>query len=186
MPSTDVDLTPVRILMPTLEPLTPVASPAPRFAVLAGTAALLAALAGCAGPAPVIEDGNPVDTEVTAPSGPGNGGSGGGASMIDPAHPWPAALPKPGGIISEFTGPNLVGEGGTYTVEFKVASLAEAQAYADALAAAGVQWMLGGELPDPAGESSVSVVAMTQDYMATLSVDVTSLVAEFSLLGTFE
>lgn len=159
-----------------------------RSKILASSAAvlLLTGLVGCTGQPPSSDLPGPAPAQ---PADVNNDpGTDPGSFMIDPAWPWPAALPRPAHTITaEFSGENILGEGGIYTIEFTVPSLGHAQEYADALAAAGVSWMLGGEFPDAEpGETEVSVVAMAGAYMSTLTVDTKSLHTEFSFIGALE
>ena len=159
-----------------------------RSQILASSAAvlLLAGLVGCTGQPPSSDVPGP------APAQPADvddqPGTDPGAFMMDPAWPWPVALPRPEQTITaEYNGENILGEGGIYTIEFTVPSLGHAQEYADALAAAGITWMIDGTLPDAEpGETEVSVVAMAGAYMATLTVDTKSLHTEFSFIGALE
>ena len=159
-----------------------------RSQILASGAAvlLLAGLVGCSGqPAssdlPEPAPAQPADVNNEPASDPGS-------FLLDPAWPWPAGLPRPEHTITaEYNGENILGEGGIYTIEFTVPSLGHAQEYADALAAAGITWMIDGTLPDAEpGETEVSVVAMAGAYMATLTVDTKSLHTEFSFIGALE
>ena len=111
-----------------------------------------------------------------------------GSVTVDPAWPWPSSLPRPSHpILSEFTSPNVTGEGAIYSLEFTVPSLEAAQVYADALRDAGLTWMLDGTFPEPeAGDTETSVVAMTEDYMCSLTVDSVTLHTEFSFVGIWK
>ncbi len=159
-----------------------------RSKILASSAAvlLLAGLVGCTGQPPSSDfpgpaPAQPADVNNDPASNPGT-------FMIDPAWPWPAALPRPAQTItSEYTGENILGEGGIYTIEFSAPNLAAAQEYADTLAAAGISWMMDSTFPDPEpGDPEVSLVAMAGAYMATLTVDTDSLHTEFSFIGALE
>lgn len=149
---------------------------------------LLVVLLGCSAPNPSAveppsQPATSADGANTAPDSPPPAGS----ISIDPDWPWPASLPRPSGSIhSELTGPNAMGEGALYSLEFTIPSLDHAQAYADALRDAGLEWMLEGKLEaaEP-GDTEMSVVAMTENYMSSLSVDAVTLQAVFSFMGTW-
>ncbi|WP_168627379.1 hypothetical protein [Cryobacterium sp. BB307] len=159
-----------------------------KLAASSAAVLLLAGLVGCTAQPP---SGDPEDGPDTVQ--PANVDSPGtdsdtGTFMISPGWPWPAALPRPAHTItSEYTGENILGEGGIYTIEFTVPNLAAAQEYADALAAAGISWMMDSTFPDPEpGDPEVSLVAMAGASMATLTVDTDSLHTEFSFIGALE
>ncbi len=150
---------------------------------------LVVALLGCSAPTPPM-DGPPapaapsVEAETPKPVSEQPVGS----VTIDPAWPWPASLPRPTHpIVSEFTAANSLGEGAVYSLEFTVPSLDAAQKYADALGDAGLEWMMDGKFEAPdSGDTETSVVAMTNDYMCTLTIDTVSLHTSFSFIGTWK
>lgn len=174
-----------------------------RYRVLVASGALLlgVVLAGCGGSPGVDEPeapgaepaAEPVadgsgDDVTTGADGDGSGASGSGEFLVDPAWPWPDVLPRPDApIASEFTSANPMGEGGIYSIEFTVASVDEVQAYADELGAAGIEWVLDGVLAEAEeGDGELAVVGMSETYMLSLTVDTTTLLASFNLMGTFE
>ncbi len=145
-------------------------------------------LAGCSSddPAPQIPQlpsvpGLELPTDL--PGGLPSELPGGGTSMIDPAYPWPGSLPRPEGvqITDEFTGPNVLGEGGTWSLEFTAPNVAYVQQWVNELNAAGIKFMLGNELVLTDGE--YAVVAMTDTYMVSIDVDADTLLTTFSFIG---
>ncbi len=152
-----------------------------------GLAAVLG-LAGCSSddPAPQIPQlpsvpGLELPTDL--PGGLPSELPGGGTSMIDPAYPWPDSLPRPEGvqITDEFTGPNVLGEGGTWSLEFTAPNVAYVQQWVNELNAAGIEFMLGNELVLTDGE--YAVVAMKDTYMVSVDVDADTLVTTFTYSG---
>jgi hypothetical protein len=148
-----------------------------------GIAAVLG-LAGCSsdesGPQlPML----PSLPDLNLPEGEPSALPGGGTSVIDPAYPWPASLPRPQGvqIVNEFSGPNVLGEGGTWSLEFTAPSVEYVQEWIHELSEAGVVFMLGGELMR--SDNEYSVAAMSEGYMASVSVDADTLLTTFSFLG---
>lgn len=144
---------------------------------------LLTGLVGCTGQPPSTDTSAHFDTTQSENSETDTADT--PTMMIDPAWPWPQQLPRPSvPITSEFSGPNILGEGGIYTVEFTVPSVDHAQEYADALAASGISWMLDGRfLEAEPGETEVSVVGMAEGYMTTLTVNTKTLHTVFSFIG---
>jgi hypothetical protein len=106
-----------------------------------------------------------------------------GEISIDPAYPWPASLPRPEGvqITSEFSGPNILGEGGTWTIEFTAPSVEYVQEWVNELNEAGITFMLGNQLMR--GDGEYSLAGMTDKYMVSVSVDAETLVTNFSFIG---
>lgn len=157
-----------------------------RMVIAASASALLMLLVGCAGatpgeapsvPAPAPSADTPAESPAEAVDT---------SSVIDPLWPWPGHLPRPAHpISSEYTGPNVAGEGGLYSLEFTAPSMDAVQAYADALADAGIVWMLDGVFaPDASDETELSVVAMGEGYMTSLTVDTDTMHTVFSFMGT--
>lgn len=106
-----------------------------------------------------------------------------GEISIDPAYPWPASLPRPEGvqIAYEFSGPNILGEGGTWTLEFTAPSVEYVQEWVNELNAAGINFLLGNELTLIGGEYNAS--GMSDGYMVSVTVDAETLLTNFSFIG---
>jgi len=146
-----------------------------------GLAAVLG-LAGCSSDdpqLPVIPD----LSDVELPEGTPSELPGGGTAIIDPDYPWPDSLPRPEGvqITNEFTGPNMLGEGGTWSLEFTAPSVEYVQAWVDELIAAGITFMTGDELMRSGNEYSAA--GMAEGYMVTVTVDAETLFTTFSFIG---
>lgn len=160
-----------------------------RLSGVAVATLLITALVGCSaqGSAPTQVPAQP-PTDAQGPTTAPVDEQPAGSVTINPAWPWPAGLPRPSHPIqTEFADANAMGEGGVYAIEFTVPSLDAAQAYADSLRDAGLEWMLDGKFAAPeSGETETSVVAMTEDYMCTLTVDTVSLKTSFSFIGTWK
>ncbi|AYF98001.1 hypothetical protein [Protaetiibacter intestinalis] len=154
---------------------------------LVGGAGILLALSGCAAPAPTTpevadpptQSDSTTDETVDTPDAPTVGG------FIDPAWPWPEALPRPDATPTfETSGANPVGEGGVWSITVTVGSIDEAQAYADRLAAAGITWFTPSFADLDQGDDELGLAAKSETYMATLSVAPATLEMEFSFVGS--
>ncbi len=135
-----------------------------QFAAVGSAVILITALVGCSGQAPTAEPSAQAGTTQLEAADSDAVSEGSGTTMLDPAWPWPQQLPRPSvPLSSEFTGPNVLGEGGLYTVEFTSPDLDYAQHYADTLAGAG-----------------------SDTYMTSLTIDTTTLFTVFSFMGALE
>lgn len=134
--------------------------------------------------APTTPDGSSTDNGSNSNSNPG--GIDYGESMVDPAWPWPDNTPRPGNIVYEFSGKNPLGDGAVRELKF-LASFDEAQAYVDALVAAGWEPMLGTTEPITDEESgSVSWMVTTDQHMGAITTENKNDPTEpysFSILG---
>lgn len=147
-----------------------------------GLAAALG-LTGCSS-----DDSNPLSVitnlpDVDLPEGVPSELPGGGTAIIDPDYPWPDSLPRPEGvqITNEFTGPNMLGEGGTWSLEFTAPSVDYVEEWLDELIAAGIVFMTGDDLMR--SDNEYSAAAMGEGHMVTLTVNHDSLYTTFSFLG---
>lgn len=159
-------------------------------ALSAAALALALVLTGCS--APTITPNNPeapTTPDGSSDNGNSNANPGGidyGESMIDHAWPWPANTPRPNNIVYEFSGKNPLGEGAVRELKF-LATFDEAQAYVDALVAAGWEPMLGSTEPISDDESgSVSWMVTTDQHMGAITTENKNDPTEpysFSILG---
>lgn len=150
--------------------------------------ALALTMTGCSAPT--------VAPDSTAPAAPGDSTTDPNApapaptqpSMIDPAYPWPSDIPRPSGVFYEFSSKNPLGEGALWQIDFHVSSVAEAQAYVDALVSAGWKGLLGQAEPmvDDDGRS-VSWVLNKDAMMGTVTTEdakASPIVMSFAIMGS--
>jgi hypothetical protein len=159
-----------------------------RLTAALGVLSLAVALAvtGCGASADVLAD-NPANGAADTPTVVGPGTSIAKESMIDPAWPWPAAVPRPPGVTYEFTAANPIGDGGLWKVDFPVANLDVAQAFANELESAG--WSFLGDSAGLIEDGTASWVLSRDGLLGTLATEdanASPIVISFTLMGTLD
>lgn len=149
--------------------------------------ALALSLTGCGAAAPpTVDDDRAVDVSPDSTPDEAPDAAPAITSKIDPAWPWPEDIaPRPAGIVSEFSGPNPLGDGGVYTIDFTASDLAEVQAYADRLQASGWSFLMGSSEPLLDGDSAAWSISRDKAFGAiTADLSVTPVAGSISFIGS--